>query len=336
MTAVDLFAGCGGLTQGLKDAGYNVLAAVEIDQKARATYALNHPEVRLAGEDIRALSSDQLLNSCNLKVGDLDLLAGCPPCQGFSTIRRLNKPNAARDQRNGLIEDFQRLALELHPRMVMMENVPAIAKYRKFAELVRALKRAGYSVEYNVLDVSDFGVPQRRKRLILVGNRVGPARLAEKSLKRLTVRDAISELGDAGMSGDDLHDVPARRSQHVQALIELIPKDGGSRHSLPPEMQLACHKGKSCFNDVYGRMKWDDVAPTITSGCVNPSKGRFIHPELNRAITLREAAILQGFPQSYKFDLAHGKEAISLMIGNALPPPFIKKHAAAMAEGLKQ
>jgi DNA (cytosine-5)-methyltransferase 1 len=270
-----------------------------------------------------------------LKAGDLDLLAGCPPCQGFSTIRRLNKPNAVRDNRNSLIDDFQRLALEVYPRMVMLENVPGIEKYKKFVELVRALKRVGYSVEYDVLDVSDFEVPQRRKRLILVGNRVGPAKLAEKSSEKVTVRDAITKLSDAGSSGDDLHDAPARRSPHVQALIELIPKDGGSRHSLPLEMQLACHKGKNGFNDVYGRMRWDDVAPTITSGCVNPSKGRFIHPEHNRAITLREAALLQGFPQGYKFDLTHGKEAISLMIGNALPPTFIKKHALAMLEGLK-
>ncbi len=335
LTAIDLFAGCGGLTQGLKDAGYKVLGAVEIDPKARATYSLNHPDVPLVGEDIRAVTSSHLTKSSNVTRGHLDLLAGCPPCQGFSTIRRLNKPNAVRDERNNLIDEFQRLALELNPRMIMLENVPGIVKYRKFSELVRALKRAGYSVTFDVMDVSDFEVPQRRKRLILVANRIGPAILAKKCTKRVTVREAIHMLGEAGLSGDHLHDAPAKRSQHVQDLIALIPKDGGSRHSLPPDMQLKCHKGTSGFNDVYGRMKWDDVAPTITSGCVNPSKGRFLHPEYNRAITLREAAILQGFPKNYKFDLSHGKEAISLMIGNALPPKFIKQHAVAMAESLK-
>lgn len=117
-------------------------------------------------------------------------------------------------------------------------------------------------------------------------------------------------------------------------MIEAIPKDGGSRHSLPTSMKLGCHAKTSGFNDVYGRMKWDDVAPTITSGCSNPSKGRFIHPYEDRPITLREAALLQGFPADYRFNITHGKEAIALMIGNALPPAFIAAHGKAMAEGL--
>lgn len=336
-TAIDLFSGCGGLSRGLKDAGFKVLAAVEIDSKARETYTLNHCDVPLVGTDIRNVSAAHLLRNCRLKRGQLDLMAGCPPCQGFSTLRARNGHAAALDDRNNLIDEFARLALALRPKMVMMENVPALARYEKFIDFVERLERDGYKVVTEVLDVSGFGVPQRRKRLILSASRVGTPRLASAYKSRKTVRSAIGNLKRAGDSGDLLHDCPTtRRSPRVQAMIEAIPKDGGSRHSLPPGMRLGCHEKTSGFNDVYGRMKWDDVSPTITSGCSNPSKGRFIHPDQDRPITLREAALLQGFPVDYRFNVSHGKESIALMIGNALPPPFIAAHSRAMAQGLNK
>lgn len=334
-TAIDLFSGCGGLSRGLKDAGFQVLAAVEIDGKARETYALNHRDVPLVGTDIRKVTATQLMRSSGLKRGQLDLMAGCPPCQGFSTLRARNGRTAAPDARNGLIDDFARLVLALRPKMVMMENVPALAKYEKFSDFVQKLEQTGYQVVVQILDVSHFGVPQRRKRLILSASRVGSPRLASPIHSRKTVRTAIGNLMRPGESGDSLHDYPTKnRSARVQAMIEAIPKDGGSRHSLPSSLKLGCHAKTSGFNDVYGRMKWDDVSPTITSGCNNPSKGRFIHPHEDRPITLREAALLQGFPADYRFNISHGKEAIALMIGNALPPAFIAAHGKAMAEGL--
>jgi DNA (cytosine-5)-methyltransferase 1 len=334
--AIDLFSGCGGLTQGLKDAGFKVLAAVEIDAKARETFQLNHSDVDLLGSNIRNVTIDQVLSECAIKKGQLDLLAGCPPCQGFSLLRSRNGKDATPDPRNDLIDEFARLALGLRPKMVMMENVPALAKYDKFQLFVDRLQADGYLVRIEVLDVGSFGVPQRRKRLILSASRVGAPCLAEPSPNRRTVRDAIGGLEKAGPGGDVCHDSTSRRrSARIQALIEAIPKDGGSRHSLPQEMKLGCHSRTSGFNDVYGRMKWDDVAPTITSGCYNPSKGRFLHPCENRPITLREAALLQGFPRAYKFKIEHGKEAIALMIGNALPPPFIAAHTKAMVQGLR-
>jgi DNA (cytosine-5)-methyltransferase 1 len=334
-TAIDLFSGCGGLSRGLKDAGFHVLAAVELDDKARETYALNHSDVPLVGTDIRIVTAAQLMRSCGLKRGQLDLMAGCPPCQGFSTLRARNGQVAAPDSRNELIDDFARLTLALRPKMVMMENVPALARYEKFVNFVESLERTGYKVVVQVLDVSRFGVPQRRKRLILCASRVGTPRLATPVDSRKTVRAAIGNLLRPGESGDSLHDYPTKnRSARVQAMIEAIPKNGGSRHSLPTSMKLGCHAKTSGFNDVYGRMKWDDVSPTITSGCNNPSKGRFIHPYEDRPITLREAALLQGFPADYRFNISHGKGAIALMIGNALPPAFIAAHGKAMAEGL--
>lgn len=336
-TAIDLFSGCGGLSQGLTDAGYRVLAAVEIDQKACETYRANHRDVELLVGDIRQVSAAKLMRRTGLKKGELDLLAGCPPCQGFSTLRARNGQDAATDPRNDLVDEFARLALALRPKMIMMENVPALARYEKFINFVERLSASGYQVISKVLDVSDFGVPQRRKRLILSASRVGQPRLAAEVAARTTVREAIGDLPPAGKSGDALHDIPTkRRSARVQAMIEAIPKDGGSRHSLPDLMKLDCHSRTSGFNDVYGRMKWEDVSPTITSGCSNPSKGRFIHPQEDRPITLREAAILQGFPGDYRFVVSHGKEAIALMIGNALPPKFIAAHGLAMAQGLSK
>lgn len=334
-TAIDLFSGCGGLSQGLRDAGYRVLAAVEIDTKACETYRANHRDVELLAGDIRHISAAKLMRCTGLKRGELDLLAGCPPCQGFSTLRARNGQSAAADPRNDLVDEFARLAIALRPKMIMMENVPALARYEKFINFVERLSANGYQVISKVLDVSDFGVPQRRKRLILSASRIGQPLLAAEAAVRITVRDAIGGLSPAGTSGDALHDIPTKhRSARVQAMIEAIPKDGGSRHSLPDPMKLACHVRTSGFNDVYGRMKWEEVSPTITSGCSNPSKGRFIHPHEDRPITLREAAILQGFPPDYRFVVSHGKEAIALMIGNALPPKFIAEHGRAMAQGL--
>lgn len=335
LTAIDLFSGCGGLTQGLVDAGFKVLCAVEIDKKARATYKLNHPRVPLVGEDIRAVSIENILKETNLEREDLDLLAGCPPCQGFSSIRRKNKPKAVLDSRNDLIDEFSRLAIGLRPKLIMLENVPGLIQYSKFKKFVKTLKLAGYSVVYEVLDVMNYGVPQRRKRLILSANRVGPAVIASPIKSIVSVKSAIGHLPIAGTSGDKLHDALSDRSLRVQALIAAIPKDGGSRSSLPKSLQLRCHTKTTGFSDVYGRMKWDAPSPTITGGCGSPSKGRFLHPQENRGITLREASLLQGFPRSYKFDIEHGKEAICLMIGNALPPPFIKKHAKAMAGSIR-
>ncbi|WP_151445813.1 DNA cytosine methyltransferase [Lacisediminimonas profundi] len=331
LKAIDLFSGCGGLTLGLKKAGFEVVAAVEIDRKARTTYTLNHPEVWLAGDDIRKTAASDLMNALGLKSGELDMLAGCPPCQGFSRMRKRNKGSSARDERNSLIEDFGRLVLALRPKLVMMENVPGLSEYFRFGKFKKSLEGVGYLVRVEVLDVADYGVPQRRKRLIVSASLCGEPQLAKPSPLRSTVRQIIGSMPPVGDSGDALHDIGERRSEHVKKLIALIPPDGGSRCQLPEEMQLACHKSFNGFNDVYGRMAWDTVAPTITGGCYSPSKGRFLHPSENRTISLREAAMLQGFPRNYRFEVAHGKEAIALMIGNALPPEFIAAHASAMA-----
>jgi DNA (cytosine-5)-methyltransferase 1 len=333
--AIDLFSGSGGLTLGLKKAGFKVVAGVELDSLSAESYRKNHREVYLWEEDIRGIDLEAVKTTLGIKPGDLHLLAGCPPCQGFSTIRTRKKSVAVKDPRNALVGEFIRFVVGLLPKTVMLENVPGLASYDGFTEVVAKLKALGYSCQYGVFDAADYEVPQRRKRLVLVGSRKGPIPLAKASGTIRHVRDAIDSLPAAGKSGDALHDVVERRSEKVAAIIKLVPKDGGNRSNLPTEYQLECHKACPGFRDVYGRMAWDEVSPTITSGCTNPSKGRFIHPEQNRAITPREAALLQGFPPKYFFSIRRGKDGAARLIGNAFPPEFARRFAAEIYEVLR-
>lgn len=333
-TAIDLFAGCGGLTEGLKQAGFRIIGAVELDQLAARSYRLNHPSVRLWNEDIREVATRAVMNELGLSKGELDLLAGCPPCQGFSSLRTLNGKKDVRDRRNLLTDDFLRFVKALEPRTVMLENVPGLAERRRFDELRAELKRLGYQVTSDVLDAADYGVPQRRRRLILLASKTRAIQFAERAPTRATVREAIGHLPLPGASSDPLHRILSVRSKRVLDLIKSIPKNGGSRRDLDSDEQLACHQRCDGFSDVYGRMRWDAVAPTITSGCLNPSKGRFLHPSQNRAITAREAALLQSFPATYRFATDRGVYIIAEVIGNALPPEFIRRQAQQVRAAL--
>jgi DNA (cytosine-5)-methyltransferase 1 len=333
-TAIDLFSGCGGLTLGLKQAGFNVVAAIESDTLAAKTYKANHPKVKVVHKDIRTVQAKPLRESLGLEVGELDLLAGCPPCQGFSSLRTRNGARQKRDQRNRLITEMARFARAFRPKAIMMENVPGLAQHRSFKNLCRDLRKLGYRLEWEIKDARHYGVPQRRKRLILLAGLRFDIALAKESDSVNTVRKAISDLKKPGRSRDKLQNLREYRSKKVLDFIKSIPKNGGSRNDLPKSKQLDCHKRTNGFNDIYGRMAWDAPAPTITGGCFNPSKGRFLHPVDNRAITLREAAILQTFPRRYRFPVDESKESIALMIGNALPPTFIRRHANQISRSL--
>jgi len=325
--AIDLFSGCGGLTLGLKLAGFRVIAAIENNDVAVETFRANHPRTPVWSEDIQKISARGLMKSLDVERGQLDLLAGCPPCQGFSILRTKNGAARNRDRRNGLVSEVLRFARAFHPKAIMLENVPGLRTRNSFQELCRGLRRLGYKIKIDVKDAADYGVPQRRKRLILLAGRGFEIQFAPPLPNRRTVRQTIGNLPRAEQARDSLHRLPQNRSKKVLKLIRAIPKDGGSRADLPQSSQLKCHENFYGFNDVYGRMAWDNLAPTITSGCFNPSKGRFLHPIENRAISLREAALLQTFPKTYFFPVHAGKEAIGLMIGNALPPLFIREHA---------
>jgi DNA (cytosine-5)-methyltransferase 1 len=334
LTAIDLFSGCGGLTLGLKLAGFQVVAAVELDAGAVATYQSNHPEVLVKHVDIRRYSPLALKRALGLRAGELDLLAGCPPCQGFSALRTLNGAKDNTDRRNRLIYQMLRFARAFRPKAIMMENVPTLLHQKSLRRLCRGLEGLGYRLTVGVKNAANYGVPQRRQRLILLGGKDVEISFAPESRRLRTVGGAIRRMPAVGRSRDQLHNMPEKRSEKIKKMIRDIPKDGGSRKDLAKTRQLPCHRKSDGFHDVYGRMSWNEVAPTITSGCFNPSKGRFLHPELDRNITMREAAMLQGFPRKYFFDVSLGKEAIALQIGNALPPEFIRRNALSVRRAI--
>ena len=354
--AIDLFCGAGGMTVGLKAAGFSVVGAIDIDPVAIETYRANHKKSAVWQGDIRKLTGKAVLDELGLKKGDLDLLAGCPPCQGFSRMRTRNGKRSVQDKRNSLVDEFMRLVRELHPKAVMMENVPRLEKYPRLAAMQRELRVLGYQHDSNVVDAADFGVPQRRKRFIMLASRLEKIAIPSKKWQRRTVKDAIKALPrprrltkrgkpvfvHRSNPWAELHVLPPKRDPEIVKMIKRIPRNGGSRLDLPPEYQLDCHKRllekleQPGFKDVYGRMAWDDVSPTITGGCINPSKGRFLHPTQSRAITLREAALLQTFPPGYRFSLSRGTYAAAVMIGNALPPVMIRRLGNGVAAHLDE
>lgn len=336
LSAIDLFCGAGGLSEGLTQTGVSVLGAVDISDLAVEAYKTNHPHTRVWRRDIRRLEPAQILRELDLRPGELDLLAGCPPCQGFSTLRTHNRSSHVDDRRNGLVAQFARFCEALEPRGLLMENVPGLEADRRFSLLVTRLERLGYQLTYGVLDAADYGVPQRRRRFVLLGLLDEQVEFASPMASLVRVRDAIGRLEPPDVSDDPLHNHGEERSDEIIELIRDIPRDGGSRRDLGEERQLACHKRIDGWNDIYGRMAWDAPAPTITSGCINPSKGRFLHPEEHRAITLREAALLQSFSPDYEFPLTRGKYKAADLIGNALPPVFVAHQVRPLVAELRR
>jgi DNA (cytosine-5)-methyltransferase 1 len=335
LTAIDVFSGCGGLTRGLLDAGFEVLAGIEVCPLARSAYTLNYPGIHLF-ENVRAVNAGEIMKRFSLAKGELSLLAGCPPCQGFSRLRTLNRESPAADPRNKLIFDFVRLAEDLLPKTIMLENVPGLLTNWRLAEAKRRLHAAGYNCVAGVLNAATFGVPQRRKRMILLASRVGPIVLPAGGAKVKTVRDVIGDIPTPKTSRKWLHKLCGSHSTEVLRRIQSVPRDGGSRAAWGIDNQLECHQNKNVgFRDIYGRMSWDKVSPTITRYCTNPSKGRFLHPTQDRAISVYEAALLQSFPRSYRFPRHASGPQIASLIGEALPPLFARAQAQHLLKHLE-
>ena len=335
-TAIDLFCGCGGLSLGLGRAGFTVLAAVDNDTLSATTYRRNHASTHVIKGDIRSVDTHALLEELELNPGDLDLLAGCPPCQGFSTLRTLNGKHRIDDPMNDLVFEIVRFVRAFRPRALMLENVPALLNDDRLANIMSELDDLQYKYIAKIANAADYGVPQRRRRMILLAIRHLMPSYPEPVLQLRTVADAIHELPPPKNSKDPAHNYVVKRSARVMSMIRQIPKNGGSRNDLPRNLQLKCHLEFDGFKDIYGRMAWDAPGPTITGGCINPSKGRFLHPEQDRAITLREASILQGFPVSYEFDLSNGRYPAAQMIGNAFPPEFAEHHARSLRRQIEE
>ncbi len=332
--AVDLFCGSGAVSAALKANGFRVAAAVDFSSTCEKTYRLNHPEVRFRRRDIRTLQPSELLAA--IPAGrDVDLMAVCAPCQPFSSQ---NRRRGTPDSRVPLILESVRIARALKPRLIIFENVPGIVGNPIFRLLKQRLAAAGYRLgNPQRVDAADFGVPQRRVRCIVAAARA-PLRAPDfvrhaQQSERSTVRAAFRGLPSLAAGQTDDRDPLHASRAHLEITrlrLAAIPKNGGSRDSLPPALQLACHQGRDAkdFCDVYGRMRWDDVAPTLTTGCTDVTRGRYAHPEDDRAITLREAARLQTFADGYRFAGSRGD--IQVQIGNAVPFEMIRRMVAAL------
>jgi DNA (cytosine-5)-methyltransferase 1 len=326
MRAVDFFCGAGGLTQGLLQAGISVRLGLDVDARCRETYEANNPGARFLCCDLRTLQPDDLRSSLGARPTDGVLFAACAPCQPYSKQRGARRDSAART----LLLEFARFVEALRPGWVLVENVPGLRKtpgfstYRRF---LHVLDRAGYWWDDAVLDAKDYGVPQTRHRLVLVASRLrqpelpppthGPGRRAYT-----TVRDAIAQFPPISV-GEAHPGVPNHVAADLSAAnvarITSTPRDGGDRRLWPAHLRLPCHEGNHTgHTDVYGRMWWDRPAPALTCRCDSLSNGRYGHPEQHRAISLREAASLQSFPDDYVF-LDPSRNHVAAQIGNAVP-----------------
>ena len=337
---VDLFCGAGGLAFGLKTAGLHVAAGVDLDPHCK------HPLEENTGakfqlRDICDVTSDDLASWFGSS--EIRILAGCAPCQPFSTYSQSRK---SKDGRWSLLQHFQRLVEETKPEIVTMENVPGLATQKVWAAFISALKRLGYNVSWREVNCQDYGVPQSRRRLVLLGSLLGSIELIKpKSIEVKTVQQAIGGLpaiaAGASCPIDNLHTSASLSDKNLERIRASNP--GGTWRDWPFDLRAECHTkitGKT-YPSVYGRMEWTKPAPTMTTQCYGFGNGRFGHPDQDRAISLREAAILQSFPIDYSFVNNESKIAfqnIGTLIGNAVPPKLgeaigrsIKSHVRRIA-----
>ena len=321
---VDLFCGAGGLTQGLEAAGINVALGIDVDPACEYPYAANNnASFRLRSvEKLCAADFRDVFGSTPLK-----LLAGCAPCQPFSTYSQ--GWSCPADERWNLLEHFSRLVRETQPHLVTMENVPRLEREDVFSDFVAVLRSEDFEVFHGIVNCADYGVPQQRRRLVLLASKLGPIDLIEPTTPeghRLTVRKAIGDLPHLE-AGEACESDPLHQACGLSALnLERIraSKAGGTWREWDKSLRAECHRkasGKS-YPGIYGRMTWDDPSPTLTTQYYGFGNGRFGHPDQDRAISLREGAILQSFSKNYKF-VPKGaliyKKKVGCLIGNAVP-----------------
>lgn len=340
--AVDFFCGGGGMSYGMQKAGIQVLAGIDNEESCRATYEANIKNAEFIKADVFDLKESDLENRLGLKKNDDNLLLiGCSPCQFWSII---NTDKSKSKKSKNLLIEFERFVKYFNPGYVVVENVPGVLRKKEESGLdkfINYLENSGYTVHFEIHNIAEYGVPQSRKRFTLIANRITDEELAPiKSKKKLTVRDVLGiENGFAKIAAghkdktDFMHSVPSINDITFKRLLK-VKKDGGDRFGFAddPELQLPCFIGReNSFKDTFGRLWWDRPAPTITTKFFSVSNGRFVHPEENRALSIREGATLQSFPKKYKF-VGTSIAKIARLIGNAVPPKYASRIGKAIIE----
>ncbi len=340
--AVDFFCGGGGMSCGMQQAGIKVLAGIDNEKKCKQTYEANITGAKFIEADVFNLKAKDLESTLDIQRNDDELLLiGCSPCQFWSII---NTDKTKAKKSKNLLKEFERFVRYFNPGYVVVENVPGVLRKKResgLASFISWLIKNKYKVHFDVHNTADYGVPQNRKRFTLIANRVTKEELEPiKAIKKYTVRDTIGIVNGfkrikAGYSDktDFMHSVPNITNLTLRRLKK-VKKDGGDRSGFKddPELQLNCFIGKdNSFKDTFGRLWWDKAAPTITTKFFSVSNGRFVHPQENRALSIREGATLQTFPKDYRFS-GTSMGDIARLIGNAVPPEYAKRVGQAIIE----
>lgn len=336
---IDFFSGCGGTSAGLRLAGLQISAAVDFDTAAVATYKANFPDVSVHETDIRELALD-VFDHLPQRSAPL-VFSACAPCQPYSTMRPTGSPASNRDR--SLLLCLLPFVDRLRPDVVLVENVPGLQRvpggstWNRFS---RHLERAGYAIRWQVVDCRDYGVPQRRQRLVMLASRHGVIDLPMPTHGKgrqpyATLREWIGHLPpiEAGETHplDQVHRAGAIGELNMKRLTAL--REGGSRSEWPEELWLGCHQRAKGHQDTYGRMSYDATAPVLTTKCTDITNGRYGHPTQNRALSVREAALLQTFPETFEF--IGGLKSMTKQVGNAVPVLLAKAMGVHILEHLR-
>lgn len=339
VACVDLFCGAGGLTHGLISENIKVVAGIDVDEACRHPFEANNA-ARFINKDVEHLSPECINDLfCD---AEIRIIAGCAPCQPFSTYAQ--RYDVVGNPRWGLLYQFGRLVKGARPDLVTMENVPSVAKHAVFDDFVETLQNLGYHIHQSIVDCSLYGLPQNRRRMVLLASLLGPIELIAPSQERPTsVRKAIGDLPPILQGGvhpkDPLHAASKLSELNLERIRASLP--GGTWRDWPEHLVADCHRRETgrTYPAVYGRMAWDEPAPTLTTQLFGFGNGRFGHPEQDRAISLREGAILQGFPKSYSF-MPEGApvqfKALGRMIGNAVPVTLGKAIGQSLSAHLEK